>query len=426
MHDIQFIRENPEKFDAAMKRRGLEPQSPAILAIDGKRRSVITQTQELQSKRNELSKSVGELMKAGKRDEAETVKAEVSGMKDRLAELEEAERQVNEELKTALAKLPAIMLDDVPDGEDDSENVEVSRWGEPTQFDFNPKDHVDLGENLGLMDFEAAAKLSGARFTVLKGPLAQLERALQQYCLNTTTTEFGYTEISSPILVKESAMFGTGQLPKFGEDAFCTAEGYWLIPTSEVSLTNLVGDMILDEADLPLRFTALTPCFRSEAGSAGKDTRGMIRTHQFWKAELVGITTPEQSEAEHERMVMIEETLFQRLGIPYQRVIQCSGDTGFASAKTYDINGWFPGQNCYRELTSCSNCWDFQARRMNARCRKAGEKNIRFVHTLNGSALSTSRFLVAIIENYQNADGSITVPEVLRPYMNGLEKITKA
>ncbi len=425
MHNIQLIRETPEVFDAGMKRRGVDVTAEHILELDTKHRALQTKAQELQAERNSLSKEIGQLMGQGKKEEAEAAKAKVAEFKDQMIALEEEEKEASEKLNYLLSSLPSIMADDVPEGEDDSQNKELLIWGEPTQFDFEPKDHVDLGEGLGMLDMQAAARMSGARFTILKGGLARLERALQQYCLDVNTTEFGYTEIQSPILVKDHTMFGTGQLPKFGEDAFETKDGYWLIPTSEVSMTNIVRESILEEKELPLRFTGLTPCFRSEAGSAGRDTRGMIRVHQFYKVELVSITTPEQSQAEHERMVEIEETLFQRLEIPYRKVIQCSGDTGFGSAKTYDIEGWFPGQNCYRELTSCSNCHDFQARRMQARYRPDGEKKNRYVHTLNGSALSTTRFMVALMENYQNADGSIRIPKVLQSYMGGETVIKK-
>ena len=424
MHDIQFIRDNPKAFDAAMVRRGLSgDQSETILAIDEQHRAVKTEAQTLQSERNDLSKKIGELKKAGK--DAEELIAHVGDLKQKLTDLEDEERNLHSELQEVMLSLPNLFDKDVPDGESDEDNVILDQWGEPEKFDFKVKDHVTLGENLGLLDMERAAKISGSRFYVSKGALARLERALQHYCLDVNTEEFGYTEISSPILVREETMIGTGQLPKFGEDSFQTTNGHWLIPTAEVPLTNLVREQILDEDDLPLRFTALTPCFRSEAGSAGKDTRGMIRLHQFWKVELVSITTPERSDAELERMLDIEETLFQRLNIPYEKMIQCTGDTGFGSLKTYDLNGWFPGQDTYRELTSCSTYGTFQARRMNARYRPKGEDTPKtaFLHTLNGSALSTTRFLVAIMENYQTAEGHIKVPDVLVPYMNGLEII---
>ncbi len=426
MHNINLIRKTPEIFDKAMQRRGVDITAQDVLKIDQEHRLLQTKAQELQAERNSLSKQIGQLMGQGKKQQAEEVKEKVAGFKDQMVNLEHQEKAVSEKLHDLLSSLPSIMDADVPDGVDDSENLEILKWGEPTQFDFEPKDHIDLGEGLGMLDFETAAKMSGARFSLLKGPLARLERALQQYCLDVNTAEFGYEEVQTPVLVRDHALYWNGTLPKFAEDAFKTTNDYWLIPTSEVTMTNIVAQEILVEKDLPLRFTALSPCFRSEAGSAGKDTRGMIRQHQFYKVELVSITTPEKSQAEHERMVEIEETLFQRLGIPYRKVLLCSGDTGFWSAKTYDIEGWMPGQNCYRELTSCSNCHDFQARRMNARYRpENGEEKTRFVHTLNGSALSTTRFMVALMENYQNKDGSIRIPKVLQSYMGGETVIKK-
>ncbi len=424
MHNIKRIRENPDEFDLAMKRRGVQDiSSSALLEIDEKYRHLLTQIQGWQSERNSLSQDIGKIKKEG--GNADDIIQKVGTLKDNIASAEEQSEQLKSELDKYLVSLPNYFDADVPDGESDEENVVLEVVGEPTQFDFEPKDHVDLGTDLGFLDMEVGAKMSGARFYVTKSGLAHLERALQQYCLDVNTKEFGYVEVNVPFLVKEHTMIGTGQLPKFGEDLFKTDNGYWLIPTGEVPITNLVRESILSEAELPLRFTGLTPSFRSEAGSAGKDTRGMIRLHQFWKVELVSITTPEQSEAEFKRMVEIEETLFQRIGIPYRKIIQCTGDTGFGSLKTYDLEGWFPGQDTYRELTSCSNFGDFQARRMNARYRPGDDKSksTEFVHTLNGSALSTTRFMVALMENFQNADGSISVPEVLQPYMGGQTKI---
>ncbi|NFV79951.1 serine--tRNA ligase [Magnetospirillum aberrantis] len=419
MHDLKWIRENPAAFDAGLARKGLEPRSAEILALDAERRSVQTRVQEMQARRNEASKQIGMLKKQGQ--DASAVMEEVAKLKDDVPALEVKDRELGEQLDAILASLPNLPAADVPDGPDEDHNVELRKWGTPRMFDFEPKEHDFLGTALGLMDFDGAAKLSGARFVVLKGKLARLERALAQFMLDTQTEEHGYTEVNPPTLVKDSALFGTGQLPKFGEDLFKTSTGHWLIPTAEVPLTNLVGDSIVDEAALPIRMTALTPCYRSEAGAAGKDTRGMIRQHQFWKVEMVSITHPDRSEEEHERMTKCAETILQRLGLPYRVIVLCTGDMGFSSQKTYDIEVWLPGQDRYREISSCSNCGDFQARRMKARFKS--DKGNRLVHTLNGSGLAVGRTLVAVLENYQQADGSIVVPEVLRGYMGGLDVI---
>jgi seryl-tRNA synthetase len=490
MHDIQFIRDHPDIFDAGLKKRNLAAQAVAILALDGKRRAAIAESQELQTKRNTLSKQIGELKRQGVN--TDMIMAEVAGIKDKLADLENLAASLDNQLQQELAYIPNLPANDVPVGADEAGNVELRRVGQPPQFPFAPKAHYELGEALGLMDFTAAAKLSGARFTVLRGALARMERALGAFMLDIHTREFGYGEIAPPLMVNDAAMFGTGNLPKFATDSFYAdslvmddaapitddklqqqifsrlrkdladrnpellnyitqslgndsmagfaklieaveaamrqnqsfAKRKWLIPTAEVPLTNLVADSILDAASLPIRVTAFTPCFRSEAGSAGRDTRGMLRQHQFGKVELVSITTPEQSVAEHERMTQAAETVLQRLGLAYRVVALCTGDMGFPSRKTYDIEVWLPGQNTYREISSCSNCGDFQARRMSAKYRPSGEKNTHFVHTLNGSGVAVGRCLIAIMENYQNADGSITVPPALRPFMDGMEKIS--
>ena len=421
MHDIRFIREQPDAFDAGLKRRGLAPMAAELLQIDKRRRELVTRAQELQTRRNELSKLIGQ--KKAKKEDAQAEMDEVARSKDAQAEAEILGKAAGDELDAILAALPNVPADDIPDGADENDNKELRKVGIPRKFNFAPKDHIALGAGLGMMDFERAAKLSGARFVILSGALARLERALGAFMLDLHTGTNGYTEVNPPVLVRDAALYGTGQLPKFSEDLFKTEQGHWLIPTAEVSLTNLVNDMVLDEKELPLRFTAFTPCFRSEAGSAGKDTRGMIRQHQFPKVELVSITTPEQSAAEHERMTGCAEEVLKRLGLAYRTVVLCGGDMGFGSRKTYDIEVWLPGQDRYREISSCSNCGDFQARRMNARYRPAGEKGTKFVHTLNGSGLAVGRTLIAVLENYQQADGSVTVPEVLRPYMGGLEAI---
>jgi len=425
MFDIRWIRENPREFDRGMARRGLEPHSARLLALDEKRRKVLTELQELQAERNAASKRIGQAMAAGDKSLAEELKEKVAAMKGRMQELEEEARRVKGELDEKLAALPNIPLDEVPDGEDEADNVEVRRVGEPRGFDFEPKQHFELGEALGYMDFERAAKISGARFVVLSGPLARLERALAQFMLDLQGGEHGYREVSPPLLVRDEALFGTGQLPKFAEDLFRTTDGRWLIPTAEVPLTNLVREEIVNEGELPMRLCALTACFRSEAGAAGRDTRGMIRQHQFSKVELVSITTPEEGRGELDRKLACAEEVLKRLGLPYRVVVLCAGDMGFSACMTYDIEVWLPGQDTYREISSVSLCGDFQARRMNARYRKEGEKGGHFVHTLNGSGLAVGRALVAVLENYQNADGSISVPEVLRPYMGGMTRIEK-
>ena len=424
MLDLRAIRDDSAAFDRAMTRRGLEPLSAVVLGLDARRRAAQTALQELQARRNEASKEIGAVRKAG--GNADALQAEVAAIKARLAEVEEEERAAGGELERLLTTLPNPPAADVPDGPDAEHNVELRRIGTLPMID-KPLEHFDLGEKLGLMDFSGAAALSGARFTVLRGGLARLERALGQFMLDLHTGEHGYTEVNPPLMVRDATMFGTGQLPKFAEDLFQTTTGHWLIPTAEVPLTNLAGDKILDVEDLPLRLTALTPCFRAEAGAAGKDTRGMIRQHQFWKVELVSLTAPEQSEAEHERMTECAETVLKRLGLPFRTVALCTGDMGFSARKTYDIEVWLPGQNAYREISSCSNCGDFQARRMKARCRpRGGKEATRFIHTLNGSGVAVGRALVAVIENYQRPDGSLAVPEALRPYMGGLEVINRA
>jgi seryl-tRNA synthetase len=421
MHDLKTIRDDPAAFDAGLRRRGLPPQSADILALDAKRRAAQTRLQEHQQRRNEVSRQVGAAKSKGQ--DAEALMAEVARLKESMEAAAAEEQAAATELEALLAGIPNLPTSDVPDGADADANVEIRRYGSPRNFSFAPRQHFETGEKLGLMDFEAAAKLSGARFVVLKGALARLERALAGFMLDLHTGEFGYQEIVPPFLVKDETAYGTGNLPKFGEDLFRTREGYWLIPTAEVPLTNLVAGEILDEGALPLRFTAYTPCFRSEAGAAGKDTRGMIRVHQFSKVELVSIVHPEHSAAEHERMTRCAEEVLKRLGLPYRVVTLCTGDMGFASQKTYDIEVWLPGQGTYREISSCSNCGEFQARRMKARFRKPGEKGTRFVHTLNGSGLAIGRTMIALIENYQEQDGSVVLPDVLVPYMGGLKVI---
>jgi seryl-tRNA synthetase len=423
MHDIKAIRDNPAAFDAGLKRRGLQGMSSGLIELDAKRRDVQTRLQDAQNRRNALSRDVGAAMKAGDKDKAEAIKAEVASLKDVLVSGEEEERALVEQLNDALAAIPNIPLDEAPDGADEHGNVEVRRWGEQPRMNFEARQHFEVGETLKLLDFEAAAKMSGARFVVTRGKLAKLERALAQYMLDTQTEKNGYTEHTVPLLVNDQTMFGTGQLPKFFDDQFRTTDGRWLIPTAEVSLTNTVRESILEEAQLPLRMTACTPCFRAEAGAAGRDTRGMIRQHQFTKVELVSITTPEQSREELERMTTSAESILQGLGLHYRVMKLCTGDMGFGSRLTYDLEVWLPGQKAFREISSCSVCGDFQARRMDARYRPAEGKGTRFVHTLNGSGLAVGRTLVAVLENYQHGDGSVTVPEVLRPYMGGLAKI---
>jgi seryl-tRNA synthetase len=422
MHDIKAIRDNPDAYDAAWGSRGLSAQTPAILALDAELRAAQTAVQAAQSRRNDASKLIG--MAKARKDEATAASfmAEVEALKTKIADQGEIERDRSEALRGLLASLPNLPAADVPPGEDERANVELRRWGEPFAIN-NPKDHVDLGEGLGLMDFEGASRISGARFVVLKGQLARLERALGQFMLDLQTREHGYIEVSPPLLVRDEAMYGTGQLPKFADDLFHTTDGRWLIPTAEVSLTNLVREQIVEEGELPMRLTALTPSFRSEAGASGRDTRGMIRQHQFYKVELVSITTPETSEAEHERMVECAEAVLKRLDLPFRTMLLCAGDMGFGARKTYDLEVWLPSQATYREISSCSNCGDFQARRMDARARKPGEKGTRYVHTLNGSGLAVGRTLVAVIENYQDENGRIAIPQVLQSYMGGLTHI---
>jgi seryl-tRNA synthetase len=464
MYDIKWIRDNAEAFDKSRARRGLEPLAKTLLALDDSRRAAITKLQAAQERRNAASKEIGVAMKEKDAGRADALKAEVAKIKEDWPAMEAAEREAIAALDRALAEIPNAPLDSVPDGTDEHDNVEVLRWGEPRRFEFEPKEHFDLGEGLGLMDFETATKLSGARFVVNKGQIARLERALAQFMLDLHTEEHGYQEVNPPLLVRDEAMFGTAQLPKFREDQFFASnenyfresfnqavdefdslaglpdglkldertrqimrgKDYWLIPTAEVPLTNLVRESILDESQLPLRFTAGTYCFRAEAGAAGRDTRGMIRQHQFFKVEMVSITTPEQSLDEHERMTGCAEKVLQLLELPYRKVTLCTGDMGFASQKTYDLEVWLPGQGKYREISSCSVCGDFQARRMNARYRAKDAKAPSYVHTLNGSGVAVGRALVAVMENYQEEDGSITIPKALRPYMRGADRIERA
>jgi seryl-tRNA synthetase len=441
MHDIKWIRENPEAFDAGLKRRGLAPMSASLLAVDEKRRAAILASEQAQARRNAASKEIGEAKKA--KDEARAAKlmAEVGELKTRMPELELAAKSADEELATALAAIPNLPLPapEVPDGVDEHGNVQRHVFGKPREYGFAPRPHDELGEGLGLMDFETAAKLSGARFVVLKKQLARMERAIGQFMLDLHTNEHGYAEINPPLLVRNEVMFGTGQLPKFEDDQFWAVKGellvapderlrserLGLIPTAEVSLTNLVRESIVDEKELPMRLTALTPCFRAEAGAAGRDTRGMIRQHQFIKVELVSITTPETSKDEHERMLACAEEVLRQLDLHYRVMTLCAGDMGFSSQKTYDIEVWMPGQGeggAFREISSCSVCGDFQARRMDARSRGPDGKP-RFVHTLNGSGTAVGRALIAIMETYQQQGGSIAVPDVLQPYMGGLKVI---
>jgi seryl-tRNA synthetase len=452
MHDIRAIRENPEVFDEGLGRRGLSSRAESLIVLDEKRRAAILALQTAQERRNAVSKQIGVAMSRKDTVAADDFRAEVAGLKATMPELEAAERDAGAALDVELAAIPNLPLDDTPDGKDENDNVEVRQHGSlPTFPDgFKPKEHFEIGEALGLMDFDAAAKMSGARFVVLKGALARLERALEQFMLDLHTTEHGYTEIAPPVLVRDAAMFGTAQLPKFEDDqfsaigkldydeawdraiaasniggaqAFQSTKKFWLIPTAEVPLTNLVRESIVDEKTLPLRFTAGTLSFRAEAGAAGRDTRGMIRQHQFKKVELVSITTPEQSRDEHERMTGCAEEVLKRLGLHFRTVALCAGDMGFAAQKTYDIEVWLPGQGRFREISSCSVCGDFQARRMNARTKGAEAKSTRYVHTLNGSGVAVGRALIAVLETYQQPDGSVAVPDVLRPYMGGLTRI---
>ncbi|MFL5256396.1 MAG: serine--tRNA ligase [Rhodopila sp.] len=423
MHDIRVVRADPAAFDAAMARRGLPPVSDGLLALDAERRAAQTALQEKQARRNALAREIGQ----GKRTGADTsvLEAEATALRQDMDSLERQVPELDAAIKGALEVLPNILDASVPDGKDETSNVELKHFGSPRTFSFTPKQHFELGEALGQMDFATATKLAGSRFTVLRGKLARLERALGQFMLDLHTQEHGYTEASMPYLVNAAAVYGTGSLPKFEEDLFKTTDGRYLIPTAEVPLTNTVAGDIVPEKQLPIRLTALTDCYRSEAGSAGRDTRGMLRQHQFRKVELVSITHPDQSAEEHERMTRCAETVLERLGLPYRRVVLCSGDTGFASARTHDLEAWLPGQQMFREISSCSNCRDFQARRMNARFRSGPDgKTVAYVHTLNGSGIAVGRALIAVMENYQEEDGSIVVPEVLRPYMGGMEKIT--
>ncbi len=426
MHDIKWIRENPAAFDRGLGRRGLAPAAERLLAVDERRRALIQKLEAAQARRNSASKEIGQAK--AKKDEAtaNALMAEVADLKNAIPAMESEEKAVSGDLDTALAEIPNLPLDEVPDGEDADDNVEHHRFGAKSNYAFAPKQHFELGEALGQMDFETAAKLSGARFVVLKQGLARLERAIGQFMLDLHTGEHGYTEVNPPLLVHDAVMFGTAQLPKFAEDQFRTTTDHWLIPTAEVPLTNLVRESIVDEAELPMRLTALTPCFRAEAGAAGKDTRGMIRQHQFTKVELVSIATPETSKDEHERMLSCAEEVLRRLDLHYRVMTLCAGDMGFPSQKTYDIEVWLPGQNMYREISSCSVCGEFQARRMNARYRTREGRAVRHVHTLNGSGVAVGRALIAVMENYQEADGSIAVPKVLQPYMGGREKIERA
>ncbi len=426
MLDIRWIRENPAALDEALARRGAPLASAEIVRLDEERREHLRRLQDLQGRRNEASKEIGRAKASGDAARAEAVIAEVAEIKAAIQAGEDVERRIDMAMLDALARIPNVPFDDVPVGADERANVELRRHGAPPDFAFAPKEHFEIGEALGLMDFEQASRISGSRFTILKGALARLERALGQFMLDVHVGEHGYEEVAAPILVRDEALFGTNQLPKFAADLFHTTDGRWLIPTAEVSLTNLVRESTLDAAALPLRYTALTPCFRSEAGSAGRDTRGMLRQHQFYKVELVSVTAPEASLAEHERMTACAEAVLKRLGLAFRTMVLSTGDMGFGARKTYDIEVWLPGQNSYREISSCSNCGDFQARRMGARVKAAGEKQARFVHTLNGSGVAVGRCLVAILENYQNADGSVTVPEALRGYMGGVGLIEKA
>ena len=422
MHDIRFIRENPSAFDAALARRGLSAIAADLVDLDERRRALSTEAQVAQARRNEASKAIG-AAKAAKDDAtAAPLMAEVATLKERLPAIEAEEKDVAAQLKAALDLIPNLPADDVPGGAGEEDNVEVARWGTPRAFDFSPKEHADLAPALG-MDFETGTRLSGARFTFLRGDMARLHRALGQFMLDVQTREHGYAECNPPVLVRDEAMYGTDKLPKFAEDSFRTTDDRWLIPTSEVSLTASVMGELLDESALPLRLAALTLCFRSEAGAAGRDTRGFIRQHQFEKCELVSIVRPEDSEAEHQRMVRAAETILERLNLPYRKLLLCTGDMGFGARKTYDLEVWLPGQSAYREISSCSNTGAFQARRMNTRYRVAAEKKTEFVHTLNGSGLAVGRTLVAVLENYQNEDGSVIVPEALLPYMAGVDRL---
>ena len=423
MHDIRFIRDNPDIFDAGMKKRGLEPQAERLIGLDAERREATSRLQALETERNSKSKLIGQAKAKGDETEFNRLRGEVDRLKAEMDAADEARREADAGLADELAKLPNLPHEDVPVGADEADNVEVRRHGEPRALDFDPKDHVEIGEGLKGLDFEKAAAISGARFAVTSGKIARLERALSAYMLDLHTKEHGYVETSVPLLVRDEAAFGVGQLPKFEEDMFKTSDGRWLIPTAELPLTNLVRESISGESDFPLRLTAHTPCFRSEAGSAGRDTRGLMRMHQFYKVEMVSIVTPEASEDELERMTGCAEKVLQGLELPYRVMLLSSGDMGFSARKTYDLEVWLPSQKTYREISSCSNCGDFQARRMNARFRREGEKKPEFLHTLNGSGVAVGRALLAVLENHQNADGSVTIPNALRPYMDGLERL---
>ncbi|WP_395779972.1 serine--tRNA ligase [Aquidulcibacter sp.] len=427
MHDLKALRDDPAHYDASWALRGLSAQTPAILEIDSRLRTAMTKRMEAEAVRNSASKAIGAAKAQKNEAEAARLMAEVAEAKAVMEESSQIEAVAQAKLDAIIQALPNLPDLGVPEGDDETGNVVVKHWGTPPQFQFVPKDHVAIGEALRGMDFEAAARMSGSRFVVLSGQMARLERALGQFMLDQHTEKNGYQETNAPVLVRDHALFGTGQLPKFEEDLFKTTDGRYLIPTSEVSLTNLVREQIVDEERLPIRMTALSPCFRSEAGSAGRDTRGMIRQHQFWKVELVSITTPETSGVEHERMTASAEGILEALKLPYRRMLLCTGDMGFSAQRTYDLEVWLPGQNdgtgAYREISSCSNCGDFQARRMESRTRAKGEKATRFVHTLNGSGLAVGRTLVAVLENYQQEDGTIRVPDVLVPYMGGLTQL---
>ena len=426
MLDVKWIRDNPDAFVAGLEKRAFGAPRELlnqILTSDEQRRVTIQELQDAQAKRNAASKDIGTAKQAKDEAEAKRLMDEVVGLKASIQDGEDKEREQDKALGELLAGIPNMPAEDVPVGADEDANMELRKVGEPPKFDFEPKQHFELGEALELMDFETAAKLSGSRFVVLKGSLARLERALSQFMLDLHTSEHGYTEVNPPLLVRDEAMFGTAQLPKFKDDQFAAGEDYWLIPTAEVPLTNLVREAISEEASLPMRVAAATPCFRAEAGAAGRDTRGMIRQHQFFKVELVTVTTPEQSAEEHERLTACAETVLKRLGLPYRVMVLSTGDMGFAAEKTHDIEVWLPGQDAYREISSCSKCGDFQARRMNARYRPKDSKNPRLVHTLNGSGVAVGRALVAVLENYQEGDGSVRIPEALQPYMGGLTKI---
>ncbi|ATO57035.1 serine--tRNA ligase [Bartonella sp. 1-1C] len=424
MLDIKWIRDHPEELDRALAKRGLEPQAKNLQEFDRERRLHVSKVQQAQELRNSASEKIRQALAVGDKETANRIKAEVEEIKVFLSSAVLEEKRLTDRLEEALSAIPNIPLDDAPEGKDENDNVVMRYFGAPPTFDFLPKEHFDLGQNLKQMDFERASRLSGSRFTVLSGSLARLERALGQFMLDMHVDEHGYQEISVPLLVRDEIVYGAAQLPKFSEDLFRTIDGRWLISTAEVPLVNLVNSEILDITELPLRFTSLTPCFRSEAGAAGRDTRGMLRQHQFRKVELVSITTEEQSLDELERMTECAENVLKRLGLPFRTVVLSTGDMGFAARKTYDIEVWLPGQECYREISSCSVCGDFQGRRMNARYRLEGEKTLRFVHSLNGSGTAIGRCLIAILENYQQADGSIIIPDVLRPYMQDMNYIT--